>query len=278
MLKLNQWLMIALIPSFGLSAAPCKQVYGDGATEVRLATGSPGELGAVKALADAFNQDHDSRICWVKAGSGKSLKLLKQGEVDLVMVHAPAAEKAAVKEGWAKDRTLIGSNEFYFVGPVNDPAQVHQANTIAEAYQRIADTQSRFLSRGDNSGTHKKELMIWSKADIAPKGDWYVTTKSFMRATLRQANREQGYFMTDSSTWITEKAKLTDLKVQFQGDPILVNTYHALHGNKHDAKGKLAESFVHYLGSDKGQQLFSSYGDKEYGQPLYTGAADTQDH
>lgn len=262
--------MAVASPTF---AADCKKVYGAGATELRLATGSPGELGLVEALAAKFNKNHDTKVCWKKAGSGKSLKLLKGKEVDLVMVHAPAAEKKAVKEGWAANRTLIGSNEFFIVGPADDPAGIAKAESAADAYKKIAETKAKFFSRGDNSGTHKKEMSIWKKAGIEPKGDWYVITKDFMRATLRRANKEHGYFMTDSSTWFTDQDNLKDLKVLFKGDPYLVNTYHALSQPKGATPAaELAAEFVKFLGSAEGQKLIADYGKKQYGRPIYNDA------
>ena len=139
-------------------AGECKLTFGDGSPTFKLATGSPGELGLLKELAQAFNAVHKTSMCWVKAGSGKSLKLLNQQEVEIVMVHAPAAEKEAVQAGWAIKRTLIGSNEFYIVGPKSDPAGIAAAKSASDAYTRIAKSQSPFLSRGDNSGTHKKGI------------------------------------------------------------------------------------------------------------------------
>ena len=108
-------------------------------------------------------------MCWVKAGSGKSLKLLRQKQVDAIMVHAPAAEKKAVTEGWAAKRSLIGSNEFYIVGPKNDPARITSAASAAEAYARIAEARTVFLSRGDNSGTHKKSWAYGKKPALCPR-------------------------------------------------------------------------------------------------------------
>jgi len=120
------------LPSF--AEEQCNEVYGKGNSVIRLATGSPGELGLVKVLAQEFEKNNAVRLCWRKAGSGASLKLLKAKEVDLVMVHAPAAEKQAVVEGWAVKRSLIGSNEFYLVGPKDDPAKISQAAGAADAY------------------------------------------------------------------------------------------------------------------------------------------------
>lgn len=260
-------------------AIQCKASYGTGKVKFRLATGSPGELGLLEALAAEFNATHDSQMCWVKAGSGKSLALLKRGEVDMVMVHAPAAEKEAVKQRWATQRTLIGSNEFYLVGPQSDPAGVGQASSIKEAYSKVADSRSLFLSRGDNSGTHKKEMMIWGLAEKQPEGQWYQTTHEFMRATLRRANERHGYFMTDSSTWVAEKAKLDRLKVLFSGDPILVNTYHALRGVEGDAAAlEISRQFIEFVGSADDQQILTHYGKARFGDAMYTGIGDSPDH
>ena len=123
---------------------------------------------------------------------------------------------------------LIGSNEFFIVGPAGDPARIKEANSAIDAYKRIAGAQAKFFSRGDNSGTHKKEMGIWQEAGLKPAGDWYVVTKDFMTATLKRANDEKGYFMVDSSTWVAEKKNLPNLVVLFKGDKALVNTYHAL--------------------------------------------------
>lgn len=255
------------------AADTCKARYGNGPNEFTLATGSPGELGLLKVLAEAFNAKNPTSLCWVKAGSGKSLKLLKEKKVDMVMVHAPAAEKKAVAEGWAADRTLLGSNEFYIVGPKNDPAHIAEAKSAADAYARIAKAKAKFMSRGDNSGTNKKELSIWKIAKLTPEGPWYVITKDFMRATLRKANETGGYFMTDSSTWIAERKNLPDLKKLFQGDKYLVNTYHALSQPKGATPGQeWAAKFIKFVASKEGQKIIADYGKDKYGEGLYNDA------
>jgi tungstate transport system substrate-binding protein len=254
-------------------AEECKQTFGDGSTTVRLATGSPGELGLLEALSQAFNETHKTSICWIKAGSGKSLNLLNAKAVDMVMVHAPAAEKKAVQEGWAIKRTLIGSNEFYIVGPKDDPAGIAAAKSASDAYSKIAKSQSNFLSRGDNSGTHKKELAIWKKADISPEGQWYMITKAFMMATLKKADQVKGYFMTDSSTWVAGKKDLHNLKVLFRGDPMLINTYHGLclpEGNGEPQV--MASEFIDFLSSEAGQKIIGEYGKSLYGEAMYNDA------
>jgi tungstate transport system substrate-binding protein len=252
----------------------CTELYGNSEQRFSLATGSPGELGLLKALADDFNKTNGTALCWKKAGSGASLKLLKEKKVDMVMVHAPAAEKQAVQEGWAIKRTLIGSNEFYIVGPKDDPAGISKSKSAAEAYKKIAEAGAKFFSRGDNSGTHKKEMDVWKNAGIDPSGEWYIVTKTFMMATLKRANAEKGYFMTDSSTWVAAKKEMTNLAILFRGDPFLINTYHALCQPKDATPGqKLASEFIDFVASEKGQKIIRDYGVDKYGEGLYNDAA-----
>jgi tungstate transport system substrate-binding protein len=249
-------------------------VYGRGANQFSLATGSPGELGLLKVLAEAFGKQDNAKMTWFKAGSGKSLQLLKDKKVDMIMVHAPAAEKTAVQDGWAIKRSLIGSNEFFIVGPANDPAKIAETKSAVDAYRRIAAAKARFFSRGDNSGTHKKEMDLWKKAEITPQGDWYVVTKDFMTATLKRANQEKGYFMVDSSTWVADKKDVPDLKILLKGDKLLVNTYHALCQPSGATPGAAtAAKFIDFVGSPQGQKIIQDYGKDKYGEGLYNDAA-----
>ena len=250
-------------------------VYGTGDQSITLATGSPGALGLLKALAEPFCQANHCQINWTKKGSGASLKAMKAGKVELVMVHAPAAEEKAVKEGWATMRTLLGSNEFYIVGPGSDPAGISKAGSAKDAYTMVAKAQAKFFSRGDNSGTHKKEMKIWKLSGIEPAGNWYVVTKDFMGPTLMRADKEIGYFMTDSSTFFAKQSKIRNLKILFKGDPILVNVYHALVASPErypKANYTLAAKFVNFVNSAAGQKVFREYGKTKYGTPLYSDA------
>jgi tungstate transport system substrate-binding protein len=263
-----------LLATTAFAAEQPAAVYGAGARQFSLATGSPGELGLLKVLAEAFGKQHNARLVWYKAGSGVSLSLLKAKKVDLIMVHAPAAEKQAVQEGWATKRTLLGSNEFFIVGPPKDPAKIAQAKDALDAYRRIAAARARFFSRGDNSGTNKKELAIWKQAGLTPQGGWYVVTKDFMTATLKRADRDQGYFMVDSSTWVAENKEVPHLKVLFKGDKLLVNTYHALAQPPGATPGAaLAAQFIDFVASPAGQRLIKDYGRERYGAGLYNDAA-----
>ena len=273
------FLFLALITI--LNSSPVKgegqydDTHGEGKVSITLATGSPGSLGLLKAIAEPFCDKNECRINWIKRGSGASLKALKSGEADVIMVHAPDSEKKAVSEGWAEKRTLIGGNEFYVVGPDSDPAGIKDTESVADAYSKIAASKSLFFTRNDNSGTHKKELMIWEKAGIKPQGSWYVATNDFMGPTLMRADQEKGYFMTDSSTYFVKQRKLKNMKILFKGDPVLINVYHALgtpKGKKPEAVYNLVTKFIVFLKSEEGQKIITDFGKKEYGAALYVNA------
>lgn len=259
---------------FHVLAADGETLYGGGTQRFSLATGSPGELGLLQRLAEEFARGHDAQMVWIKAGTGQSLKLLKEKKVDMAMVHAPAQVDQAIKDGWASGKTLIGSNEFYIVGPKSDPARIAAAGNAVDAYKRIVKANARFVSRGDNSGTHQKEMQIWDKTGIAPTGTWYIVTKDFMTASLKRANAEGAYFMSDSSTWIMEKGVAPDLVILFRGDKALINTYHAIVASAGATRGRdIAEKFVAFVASPAGQKIIAEYGRDRFGEAVYNDAA-----
>ena len=139
----------------------------------------------------------------------------------------------------------------------------------------IAKSKAKFFSRGDNSGTHKKEMKIWKLSGIHPLGSWYIITKDFMGPTLMRADKETGYFMTDSSTFFAKKSKIKNLKILFKGDPILINVYHALVASPErypQSNFQLAAKFVKFVSSSEGQKIYREYGISKYGSALYNDA------
>ena len=279
--QLWRGLLAGLLATLGLHTAMAQNnppkpeaIYGAGSKSFKLATGSPGELGLLQALGEAFDKKEGARLIWIKAGSGASLNLLKTHQVDMIMVHAPEAVNKAIAEGWATDRTLIGSNEFYIVGPKSDPANIKAASSGVDAYSRIAKVQTKFISRGDKSGTHQKEMDIWKKAGITPEGSWYIVTNDFMTASLKKANAENAYFMTDSSTWVAEKEVAPHLQILYRGDRFLVNTYDALAAPAGSTPDRdIAVKFIQFVGSNEGQTIIQNYGKSQYKEPLYNDAA-----
>ncbi len=267
---------LTVMLSIGLMTAQAQTItaeYGGGTHKFTLATGSPGELGLLKALGEAFGKQADATLQWVKAGTGQSMNLLKERKVDMAMVHAPTQVDKAVADGWATGKTLIGSNEFYIVGPAADSAGIAQAKDVVDAYQRIATAKAKFVSRGDNSGTHQKEMQVWAKANVKPEGDWYIVTKDFMTASLKRADSEGAYFMSDSSTWTMEQGVAPTLKILFRGDRFLVNTYHAIVAPVGATLGRdMAAKFIAFVASPEGQKIIREYGAGQYPQALYNDA------
>jgi tungstate transport system substrate-binding protein len=266
----------AITPSANAQAEPKpERVWGDGPRQFKVATGSPGELGLLEALAKQFATANGATVIWFKAGSGQAMDLLKARAVDIVLAHAPTAEKAAVAAGWATGRRVIGSNEFWIVGPTGDPAGLAAAADAADAFKRMVAGRAKFVTRADNSGTHQKEMEIWKAAGIAPSGDWYIPNKDFMAASLRRADKEQAYFLTDSSTFIAERKKLPGLALAYRGGPMLLNPYHTLWLTDPTPGQPIAIRFAEFLYGDQTQALLRTFGQDTFGEAMYNDAATT---
>lgn len=268
---------LAALPALPVQAQapPPDAVWGSGPQVFSLATGSPGELGLLEALANGFASQHAATLRWHKAGSGQAMRLLQQRQVDMVLAHAPAAERRAVADGWATGRVLVGGNEFWLLGPLDDPAQVAQARSAAEALARVQDSGAKFVSRGDNSGTHQKELEVWTAAGRTPGGPGYIVTQAFMTASMRRAHDERAYFLTDSSTFIAEQRQMGQLKRLFRGGEVLANPYHTLYLSEPTPGAATARLFGEYLLSAPVQALLRSFGQAQHGEPMYFDAAAT---
>lgn len=260
-----------------LSAQPAARqpdaVWGRGPKVLSLATGSPGELGLLEVLATEFAARNDATVRWFKAGSGQAMKLLQDRQVDMVLAHAPAAERQAVADGWATGRVLIGSNEFWILGSLDDPAGVADARDPVDAFRRIRDGGARFVSRGDNSGTHQKELQVWQAAGGALEGANLIVTKDFMTASMKRANDEGAYFLTDSSTYIVERRNVPKLKRVFRGGELLANPYHTLYLTEPTPGAATARAFGAFLQSDAVQALLRDFGRERFGEPMYNDAS-----
>jgi tungstate transport system substrate-binding protein len=252
-----------------------ERVWGEGPLQFKVATGSPGELGLLEVLAKQFAASEGATVIWYKAGSGQAMDLLKARMVDLVLAHAPAAEKAAVAVGWATGRRVIGSNEFWIVGPTGDPAGLAAASDASDAFKRMLAGRVKFVTRADNSGTHQKEMEIWMAAGIAPSGDWYIPNKDFMAASLKRADKEQAYFLTDSSTFIAERKNLPGLALAYRGGPMLLNPYHTLWLTDPTPSQLVAIRFAKFLYGAETQAQLRTFGRDTFGEAMYIDAATT---
>jgi tungstate transport system substrate-binding protein len=217
-----------------------------------------------------FEKKAGIKVKVVARGTGAAIEMGKRGDADVALVHAKEQELKAVEEGFFVNRHDVMYNDFVIIGPPNDPAKIKGIKSATEAFKKIAGSSS-FVSRGDNSGTNTKELSIWKKLGIEPKGQkWYLEVGQGMEKTQRIANEKSAYTLTDRGTWLATKDKdKLDMVIVLEGDPMLFNQYGvmAVNPEKHKhAKYKEAMEFVNWLISKEGQQAVASFKDKNGNQ------------
>lgn len=253
-------------------------------SEVILATTtSTQDSGLLDVILPEFEKEYGYAVSVVSVGSGEAMAMGENGEADVLLVHSPAAEKEFVEEGHADDagRQDVMYNDFVLVGPATDPAGIADecpADAKA-AFQKLADTQTEFISRSDESGTHKKELEIWEACGIAPEGDWYVQAGTGMGAVLEMANEKLAYTLSDRATWLNLDLG-EDMKIVCENDEsgILYNQYGVICVNpeKNDhINHEGAKAFREWIVSKEGQELIGEYGVETYGKALFTPNADS---
>lgn len=238
-------------------------------------TTSTDNTGLLDYLIPNFTKATGIELKWTATGTGKALKLGENCDVDVLMVHAPAAEKKFVADGFGTDRTEIMYNDFVIIGPAGDPAGI-KGKSIKDAFNSIQAKKAVFTSRGDNSGTHKKELSLWKAAGLAvpDKADWYVQTGQGMLATINIAAERNGYTMTDRGTYIKYEDNLggnPPLKILVEGDAVLLNQYSVIAVNpKHCSAVKydLAMQFIQWVSGPEAQKQIREF--KLLGKQLFT--------
>lgn len=241
-------------------------------TEMILATTtSTQDSGLLDVLIPMFEKENNVKVKTIAVGTGQALEMGTKGEADALLVHAPAAEKAVVDAGDAINYKRVMYNDFILVGPKENPAGV-SGDDINSAFKKLSERQATFVSRGDDSGTHKKELGIWAAASIKPAGEWYVSTGQGMGQTLQVAAEKKGYVLTDRATWMAQEKNLDSLQIVVEGGKDLMNIYHVMQVNpeKHDKiNSKDAKKFVEFMVDAKTQDVIEEFGKKEYGQSLF---------
>ena len=238
-------------------------------------TTSTDNTGLLDYLMPKYKEATGVEVKWTATGTGKALKLGENCDVDILMVHAPAAEKKFVADGFGVDRRQIMYNDFVIIGPATDEAGI-RGKSIKDALQAIEAKQAIFTSRGDNSGTHKMELSLWEAADlpVPEKQSWYVQTGQGMLATINVAAERNGYTMTDRGTYIKYEDNMKGnppLKILVEGDAALLNQYSVIAVNpKHCAKARydLARQFTEWITGAQAQQLIKDF--KLLGKQLFT--------
>ena len=244
-----------------------------------VSTTSTQDSGLLDVLLPAFTERTGYVVQLVAVGSGQALKLGEQGNADVILLHSPAAEKEFVAKGFGVDRRLVMHNDFVLVGPAADPAGIQSGNPV-EALDKIFAAHATFVSRGDDSGTHVKELALWKNAGLDPAGqDWYLETGQGQGATLSIASEKGGYALTDRSTFLAYQPNI-DLKILVEGDPFLLNVYHGITVNPEkqlNVNLEGAKAFADFVTSPEGQKIIAEFGVEEYGQPLFFADADKTD-
>jgi tungstate transport system substrate-binding protein len=234
-------------------------------------TTSAQDSGLLGMLVPKFKAETGIEVKVIAVGSGHALELGRRGDADILLVHDPAGEQRFMADGQGSRHAALMANDFVLVGPANDPANIKGASSIAEAFQRIAQTKSSFVSRGDESGTHHKERKIWKQAGIEPAGDWYIRAGAGMGQVLRMANEKHAYTLSDRGTFLAEKQDL-ELVILHEGDAILANPYSIILVNPANHPGvhaQPAERFADFLLSPAVQEAIGDFGVDRAGQPLF---------
>lgn len=233
------------------------------------------DSGLLDKLLPEFEKKYHCQVKVVAAGSGQALRLGQDGNADVLLVHDPEAEEEFIQKGYGTKRYPVATNDFIIVGPSNDPLGLKKAAGVREAFQLIAKSSFPFVSRGDDSGTHKKELSIWktifrSKSDFAGKF-WYWESGSGMELTLRIADEKNAYCLTDRSTWLAHQKEFSNLKICFSDDRMLTNYYSVIPVSPQYSRGNysLAKKFVDFITGPAGQKIIQDFGRDLFGQPLF---------
>jgi tungstate transport system substrate-binding protein len=227
---------------------------------IRLATTtSTDNSGLLSYLLPAFENKTGYRVHVIAVGTGKALRMGRDGDADVLLVHAPEAETEFVKSGYGEKRNYVMYNDFVLVGPSS--SNIQPDNDIIKALQQIAESRSTFISRGDNSGTHKKELNLWKAAGVSAQGKWYREVGQGMGKVLQMAAELDAFTLTDRGTWLAYMDK-SPLKILSQGDPKLYNPYHIIAVSPErypDINYQGAKALISWFTSETGQSLIGKF-------------------
>jgi len=276
----SPWLIMTLLLLLILSFTGCTSTPTEEASEqienssiILATTTSTQDSGLLDELLPIFKEDTGIEAKVVAVGTGKALQMGVDGEADVLLVHAKASEEELVANGDGLERFNVMYNDFVVIGPESDPAAVSEKapNNVVDAFKVICETQSTFVSRGDDSGTHKKELSVWKASDITPEGDWYISAGKGMGDVIQMANEMMGYTLSDRATYLAMSNSIEIIPL-VEGDERLFNQYGVIAVNPEknemiNAEG--AQAFIDWILSEKAQELIGGFGIDQYGQPLF---------
>jgi tungstate transport system substrate-binding protein len=231
-------------------------------------TTSTQDSGLLDEIHPLYDKESACTVKTVAVGSGQAIEMGEKGDADVLLVHSPEDEEQFMANGHGSSREAVMHNDFVLVGPSDDPAGVAGTGSAAEALTRIADQKASFASRGDDSGTHTKELALWEEAGVEPKGSWYIETGQGMGDTLTIADQKQAYTLSDRSTFLATKSLESD--IAFEGSDDLLNNYHVIVVDHEGTNSACAEEFSSWILDTPVQDTIGEFGVEEYGERLFT--------
>ncbi len=229
------------------------------------------DSGFFDVLIPAFEKKFNCSVKVIAVGTGQAIRLARDGNADVLLVHDRESEEKFVADGFGVKRLDVMHNDFFIVGPPGDPAGIKSAQAL-EAFKKIAAAQALFVSRGDDSGTHKKEQWFWKAAGGKPTGRSYMESGSGMEATLRIANEKKAYCLVDRATWLSHRKEIATLDILVEGDPSLFNPYSVIVVSPSKfpwVNYKLATRFAEFIRGPEGQTMIRNYGVDKFGSPLF---------
>lgn len=235
-------------------------------------TTSTQDSGLLDYLLPDFEQQFSTKVEVIAVGTGQALQLGKDGNADVLLVHARDLEDAFMQAGDGVRREDVMYNDFIIIGPESDPAQIKGMTSASEAFKKIAAAQAAFISRGDKSGTHTKELAIWKSAEITPDGSWYSSAGQGMGEVLTMAAEKQAYTLSDRATYLARTLKGLTLQILVQNDKILLNPYGVIAVNPDKSSqinSDLANQFIDWIISVPVQEKIEQFGKEEFGNSLF---------
>ncbi|MGI6727052.1 MAG: substrate-binding domain-containing protein [Anaerovoracaceae bacterium] len=276
-LLLTMMMVVTMFAGCGGKADTPKEETGPAESKgsiILATTTSTQDSGLLDVLLPEFTKDTGWEVDVVAVGSGAAMEMGMNGEADVLLVHSPAAEREFVAAGHGPERYDVMYNDFVIIGPKDDPAGLSKEapGDAVAAFKILSEKKAPFISRADESGTHKKELSLWEKAEIQPSGDWYIEAGQGMGAVITMANDKMAYTLADRATWLKYSAD-TDLEIVTEGDENLFNQYGVIvvdpsKNDKINAEGAL--DFQKWIIGEKAQKMIAEYGVEEFGAALFT--------
>jgi tungstate transport system substrate-binding protein len=270
-------MLIALMPAVSLTAPRHIAAQGQRSPVILSTTTSTQDSGLLDVLVPMFERQSGYNVKTIAVGTGQALALAARGEADVVLAHAAELEKKYVAEGKMLNRRLVMYNDFVIIGPADDPARINGMTSAAQAMKAIAHSGARFVSRGDNSGTHILEKSLWKAAGVTPAAPWYIESGQGMGATLGVADDRNAYTLTDRATYLAYQKRLR-LPILGQGDRPLLNVYSVMevnpaNGPRVNAAG--GKAFADFMVAPETQGVIKGFGIDKFGQALFVPIAGT---